>query len=278
MKKNITNYIFNAANKTIIFNDYTNIEIEKILQISNVKTAEIIYSPMDFGDSKKRKGNVSENILSLSYDTTSMSNSDPLQIWYDDGVYNAYDLNNYLLVNDNIHYENPFSTHQGQIVNSPSETFWSRLARIGKFRSSGQIYNRTSALITTNGAASQTVDYIQANQKKILYFKEYYMRIEGFYPKIPIFQLNIHRGQKDINGEITNYLLEKNANGHYELHLKFDGDVSIRYPKVNDGTGGYFWTNILSGHYTGSTNDADITLAGFNIIKWWKGYEVEDIC
>lgn len=98
MKKNISNYTFNASEKTVTFNDYSNIEIEKILQISNVKTAEIIYSPLNFGDSINRKGTISGNILTLSYNTSSMNNFDPLQIWYDDGVYNNYDYNNNLLV------------------------------------------------------------------------------------------------------------------------------------------------------------------------------------
>lgn len=132
MKKNIINYTFNSAQKTIKFNDYANIEIEKILQISNVKTAEIIYSPINFGDSVNRKGTVTGNVINLSFNTTSMNNSDPLQIWYDDGIYDSHDSDGNLLISDNIHFENSYGTKNSQIVTSQQEHFWANLARRGK--------------------------------------------------------------------------------------------------------------------------------------------------
>lgn len=131
MKKNIKNYTFNTAKKIVTFNDYTNIEIEKILQISNLKTAEIIYSPMNFGDSINRKGTVSGNVLNLTFDTTSMNNSDPLQIWYDDGVYNNYDSSNNLLVKSSC-IENSSATSRGQTPITIAESYFERLSKYGR--------------------------------------------------------------------------------------------------------------------------------------------------
>jgi|GEM_PF-6122527 len=80
MKKLITNYVFNPAEKTIIFEDYDSIELERILLITNVTRNEIIYS---FADPSKG-GSVSGNVLTLNYDTTGMNADDKLQIWYED--------------------------------------------------------------------------------------------------------------------------------------------------------------------------------------------------
>ena len=80
MKKLITNYVFNPSEKTIIFLDYDNIDLERILLITNVTRNEIIYN---FADPSKG-GSVSENILILNYDTSQMSADDKLQIWYED--------------------------------------------------------------------------------------------------------------------------------------------------------------------------------------------------
>jgi hypothetical protein len=80
MKKLIDNYTFNPTGKKITFNDYDAIELERVLLITNVTRNEIIYS---FAD-PSRGGSVSENVLTLNYDTTGMSATDKLQIWYED--------------------------------------------------------------------------------------------------------------------------------------------------------------------------------------------------
>lgn len=80
MKTLVTNYTFNASAKTVTFNGFTSIDLEKILVITNVTDNIIIYN---FADSTKG-GTVATNVLTLTYDTTSMSNTDKLQIWYDD--------------------------------------------------------------------------------------------------------------------------------------------------------------------------------------------------
>lgn len=81
MKKLISNYTFNPTSKTITFNDYSLIELESILLITNVSSNQIIYN---FADPCYGAG-VNGNTVTLVYDTTSMSSSDALQIYYDDG-------------------------------------------------------------------------------------------------------------------------------------------------------------------------------------------------
>lgn len=87
MKKLITNYTFNAAAQTIAFVDQTSIDLESVLLITNVTSNVIVYN---FAD-PALGGTVSSNVLTLTYDTTSMSNSDALQIFYDDGAAPASD-------------------------------------------------------------------------------------------------------------------------------------------------------------------------------------------
>jgi hypothetical protein len=72
-------YTFNAAAKTITFDaDYTGIALSDIMLITNVKsgTAITIYDPFD----PAKGGSLSTLTLTLNYNTTSMSNSDPLQV------------------------------------------------------------------------------------------------------------------------------------------------------------------------------------------------------
>lgn len=83
MKTLITNYIFNPTNKTVSFVDYNTIDLEKILLITNVTDNIIIYN---FAN-PAQKGVVVNNVLTLAYDTTLMSETDNLQIYYDDDMY-----------------------------------------------------------------------------------------------------------------------------------------------------------------------------------------------
>jgi len=76
----IRNYTFNKATKQVTFTDYANIRLDEILLITNVTSNVIIYN---FADNTKG-GTVSSNVLTLTYDTTSMNNSDKLLIYYDD--------------------------------------------------------------------------------------------------------------------------------------------------------------------------------------------------
>jgi len=271
MKKLVTNYTFDKTARTIVFTDYTTIDLSQILLITNTTSNIIIYNFASLG------GSVTGNTLTLTYDTSLMNNNDSLQIFYEDGIYNSYDVDGNLLVTQNV--ENPFHTKFGQEVISPSETFWGRLARIGKFRTNGLTYTRTG--IATTGVTSQPLLYLQANLHKVLYIKEVYMRIVGGYPKVPIIQTALQRGHKAsitaVDTEYRTYFVEKNKNGNWEMNFQYDGDVYLKYPYINDGNGGYYVLNLLSGKYnTGGTNIADPALVGYTVYLWWNGYEVED--
>lgn len=80
MKKLITNYTFNASAQTITFVDQASIDLESVLLITNVTSNVIVYN---FAN-PAQGGSVAGNVLTLDYNTTSMSNSDALQIYYDD--------------------------------------------------------------------------------------------------------------------------------------------------------------------------------------------------
>jgi hypothetical protein len=74
-------YAFNAASKTITFSGVSqSLTLANILLITNVTDNVIIYN---FADSAKGATSFSSNILTLTYDTTSMSNTDVLQIYLD---------------------------------------------------------------------------------------------------------------------------------------------------------------------------------------------------
>jgi hypothetical protein len=80
-KIKIDNYTFDKTAKTVTFNNYVSIGLDHILIIVNVTDNIIIYN---FADPTKG-GTVSTNVLTLTYDTSSMSNTDNLLIYYDDG-------------------------------------------------------------------------------------------------------------------------------------------------------------------------------------------------
>lgn len=74
-----SNYRFNAASRTITFSsDYTGIALSDITYITNIKSgvATVIYDPFD----ATKGGTLSGLTLTLAFNTTSMSNDDPLQI------------------------------------------------------------------------------------------------------------------------------------------------------------------------------------------------------
>jgi hypothetical protein len=76
MKVRIDKYTFDASAKTVEFLDYSSIELNRVLLITNVTDGIIIYN---FADSV---GTVENNILTLDYDTTSMDDADKLLIFY----------------------------------------------------------------------------------------------------------------------------------------------------------------------------------------------------
>jgi hypothetical protein len=77
----VQKYTFDKVAKTVTFTDYTTIRLDSILLITNVTDNIIIYN---FADNPSKGGTVTGNVLTLLYDTSSMANSDKLQIFYDD--------------------------------------------------------------------------------------------------------------------------------------------------------------------------------------------------
>lgn len=74
-------YTFNAAAKTVTFSGLREtIDLSNILVITNVATNTIIYN---FASATKGNTSFVDNVLTLDFDTTSMSNSDVLSIYLD---------------------------------------------------------------------------------------------------------------------------------------------------------------------------------------------------
>ena len=92
MKKLIENYTFDASAKTITILCDCNFTLDKLLVITNVTDGVIIYN---FADSNLT-GSITGNIITLSYDTTSMSDTDILQIWVEDTNPLLVTLSNFL--------------------------------------------------------------------------------------------------------------------------------------------------------------------------------------
>lgn len=79
MKQTIKNYSFNKTAKTVTFTDFSSISLDRVFLITNVTSNTIIYQFNGTG----LGGAVSTNVLTLTYDTSAMSNTDKLQIIYD---------------------------------------------------------------------------------------------------------------------------------------------------------------------------------------------------
>jgi len=79
MKVLFQDYTFNAATKQITFDTTDVVSLAQVLVITNVTDNVIIYN---FADPAKG-GVIANNVLTLTYDTTTMSNSDSLQIFLD---------------------------------------------------------------------------------------------------------------------------------------------------------------------------------------------------
>jgi hypothetical protein len=79
MKILFENYSFNPLAQTVTLNTTDNITLEQLLIITNVITNTIIYN---FAD-PSTGGTISNNVLTLDYNTTGMSSTDKLQIFLD---------------------------------------------------------------------------------------------------------------------------------------------------------------------------------------------------
>jgi hypothetical protein len=79
MKVLFQDYTFNAATKQITFNTTDIVSLNQVLVITNVTDNVIIYN---FADPAKG-GVIANNVLTLTFDTTAMSDTDSLQIFLD---------------------------------------------------------------------------------------------------------------------------------------------------------------------------------------------------
>jgi predicted extracellular nuclease len=78
-------YAFNPGSKTITFSGLgQSIDLQNILLITNTTANTIIYN---FADSTSGAVSFTNNVLTLDYDTTSMSSTDKLQIYVDVPAY-----------------------------------------------------------------------------------------------------------------------------------------------------------------------------------------------
>lgn len=144
MKLQITNYQFNKTAKTVTFTDYTTIRLDSILLITNVTDNIIVYN---FAD-PLLGGTVSNNVLTLTYDTSSMSDGDSLQIFYDDG---------------NIQ---PANSELQTTLNSLTETLQeltTRLTVLASMANSGQPALRTIPIASVSTAVTGSVTATVSN-------------------------------------------------------------------------------------------------------------------
>lgn len=81
----IKNYNFDKTNRTIVFNDYSQIKKGNIVSVKNVTKNIIMYDPEVVSKDCSTLGNV----LTLVYDTSAMSNSDILEIIYESQIQGA---------------------------------------------------------------------------------------------------------------------------------------------------------------------------------------------
>lgn len=86
MKRRMTTYTFFPATKQIAFTGPVDLSLSGLLLITNVTSNVIIYN---FADSTVG-GTLTDNMLTLTYDTTLMGVTDLLQVWYDDLAINPF--------------------------------------------------------------------------------------------------------------------------------------------------------------------------------------------
>ena len=71
---------FNPTNKTLDFSAWPNFDINKLYAVINVTRNQILYAP---GAPNLGLSSISGSVLTLSFDTTSYSTTDTLNVYYD---------------------------------------------------------------------------------------------------------------------------------------------------------------------------------------------------
>jgi hypothetical protein len=147
-------YVFDPSSQTIEFLG-EGFDISRLKLITNTLTQEIIYN---FADPAAGNGGVSGNLLSLIYDTTAMSASDPLQVIIDvaddDGGFTRVGG-----VDPNGHLMGLRVNPRGHIVPSDQEVVTRNLDRVGSLalvETTG--YNSVVVQLTGTWAGTQTFE------------------------------------------------------------------------------------------------------------------------
>lgn len=81
-KVKIQNYVFDKSAKTVTFSDYASIRLDSILTVLNATSNVFLYNPAVAG----LGGTVATNVLTFAFDSSAMSNTDKLLIYYDDAI------------------------------------------------------------------------------------------------------------------------------------------------------------------------------------------------
>lgn len=144
MKVQILNYQFNKTAQTVTFTDYSTIRLDSLLLITDVTRNIIVYN---FAD-PLLGGTVINNVLTLTYDTSAMDDTDKLQIFYDDG-----DVQ-------------PANSELQTTLNSLTETLQeltARLTVLASMANSGQPALRTIPIASVSTAVTGSVTATVAN-------------------------------------------------------------------------------------------------------------------
>lgn len=112
MKLLVDNYTFNPVAKTVTFNEYTTLNHASLLLITNVTVGVMIYNFAKAAQVVTITGNVVT--LNASIDTTGMSATDDLQIFYEDPAANAASDESVILLRRIAKLLEPVSTQDTQ--------------------------------------------------------------------------------------------------------------------------------------------------------------------
>lgn len=142
-------YTFDASEKTITFTGLGTVNLEQVEQIVNITDNIVIYNPNISG----LGGTISTNVLTLDYDTTSMSDGDTLLIklkYNNSEDYSTSAKIVHVLNPDYGHYTGPEPLVSAQDLTASYADFGSEIDMRG--------YNRLGVYITTDVNDSENVD------------------------------------------------------------------------------------------------------------------------
>ena len=111
MKLLVDNYTFDPVAKTVTFNEYTTLNHASLLLITNVTVGAMIYNFAKATQVVTITGNVVN--LNASIDTTGMSATDDLQIFYEDANTNAASDESVILLRRIAKLLEPIGTQDG---------------------------------------------------------------------------------------------------------------------------------------------------------------------